>query len=386
MILLIDPVSDLVGRLREARPDVDVRHVGDALAGERAIQEREPAVIVLGAALEQDEALDLARKLHEQHPSVSIVLASRREGPTLYRLAMRSGISDVLPERADLDEIRDVLGRALEEAARLRVLGEEPESPHGRIVATFATKGGTGKSFLATNLSTLLADRYPGEVVLVDLDLQAGDSALMLQLIPERSIAEASDLGAGLDAEALRGFLTRSRDLWVLAAPDHPIHAEEVSPEDVVRILGLLREMFRFVIVDGPPFFTDQMLAALDLIDELAIVSSLDVPSIKNLRLCMETLRELGVPRERMRLVLNRADSKVGLTVREVEKSLGTSIDLQVPSSREVPFAMNQGQAIVAARPKSAVSRALRGSLELFDPDGSSPASRHWVARRRNDH
>jgi pilus assembly protein CpaE len=387
MILIIDPVSDLIGRLKEARPDIDIRHVGDAAAGERVLEDETIATVVLGAALHQDEALDLAKKLHEQHPSVTIVLATRAEGPEVYRQAMRAGVSDVLPARADSEEIGEVLDRAVEESNRLRLVAEEPDQPRGgTIISTFATKGGCGKSFVATNLATLLAERYPHQVVLVDLDLQAGDAALMLQLVPERGLAEVAELGEGLDDEALRGHLTATRDLYVLAAPSHPIHAEEVSPEVVVRVLQLLREMFKFVIVDGPPFFTEQMLAALELIDTVAVVSSLDVPSIKNLRLCIETLSELGVPRERMKLVLNRADSKVGLNVREVEKSLGTTIDLQLPSSREVPFAVNQGLPIVTARPKSPVSKALRGSLPMFDQVGGRQTARARGSRRRSEH
>jgi pilus assembly protein CpaE len=385
MILLIDPVSDLVGRLEEARPDLDVHHVGDVHAAERALEERDVEAVLLGHAFPTDDALELARKLHEANPDVSIVLATKQEGPELYREAMRAGVADVLPGKAELDEVGEVLDRAIAETLRRRATAEGTDKPPvGTTIATFSTKGGCGKSFLATNLATLLAERYPGEVVLVDLDLQAGDAALMLQLIPERSLREAAELGTGLDDEALRGFLTRTRNLEVLAAPNHPIHAEEVTPDTVVRVLELLRHMFRWVIIDGPPSFTEQMLAALDQIDVVAVVSSLDVPSIKNLRLSIETLQELGVPRDRMKLVLNRADSKVGLTVREVEKSLGTTIDMQLPSSREVPFAVNQGLAIVSARPKSAVSKALREALPMFDTGPrSADEGRAWGVRRR---
>jgi pilus assembly protein CpaE len=364
VILLIDPASDLVGELQRAT-DTPIQHVTDVQAGQRVLDERDVEVIVLGPAIPQDEALDVARKLHEQHPRAPLVLCALTAGPSLYREAMRAGVSDVLPWDASTDEVRDVLERASAEAVRLRTIeAEEAGTRLATTLATFSTKGGCGKSFLATNLAVMLAQRYPGDVVLVDLDLQAGDVAIMLQLMPERGLREVAELGADLDDEAMRGFLTPAGELRVLAAPSHPVHAEEVTAATVTRVLEILRPMFRWIVIDGPPSFTDQMLAALEFIDTVVVVSSLDVPSIKNLRLSVDTLRELGMPRERLKLVLNRADSKVGLTVREVEKSLGTRIDVTIPSSREVPYAVNQGVPIVVTRPRTPVARALVDALD----------------------
>jgi pilus assembly protein CpaE len=370
VILLIDPAPELVGELRRATA-VDVHHVLDVQAGQRVLDERPVEVIVLGSAIPEDEALDSARKLHEQHPQAILVLCALQTGPSLYREAMRAGVSDILPWDAATDEVRDVLERARTDATRLRAVEEESGPRVGTTLATFSTKGGCGKSFLATNLAVVLAQRYPGEVVLVDLDLQAGDVSIMLQLMPERGLREVAELGDELDDEALAGFLTPAGELKVLAAPSHPVHAEEVTAETVVRVLERLRTMFRWIVIDGPPSFTDQMLASVEYIDTVIVVSSLDVPSIKNLRLSVDTLRELGFPRDRLKLVLNRADSKVGLTVREVEKSLGTRIDVTIPSSREVPYAVNQGVAIVTTRPRTPVAKALVAAVDIIT-DGRS--------------
>jgi pilus assembly protein CpaE len=377
LLLLIDPVSELLGELQRAVPELDVHHVLDVQAGQRSLDERDVEVVVLGPALQQDEALDTARKLHEQYPLATIVLCTMADGSSLYREAMRAGVSDVLPWNAEVDEIRDVLERARAEAQRLRAAEAQELRPAlGTTLATFSTKGGCGKSFLATNIAVMLSQRHPGDVVLVDLDLQAGDVAIMLQLMPERGLREAAELEDDLDEQALAGFLTPAGELKILAAPNHPVHAEEVTAETVVRVLKLLRTMFRWVVIDGPPSFTEQMLAAIEYVDTVVVVSSLDVPSIKNLRLSVDTLKELGLPRDRMKLVLNRADSKVGLTVREVEKSLGTRIDVTIPSSREVPYAVNQGVAIVTTRPKAAVSKALHEALEIVTDGHASSRNR----------
>ena len=389
MILLIDPIAEFVGQLRDAQPDREVHAATDIDQAQQHLDQRDLEVIVIGPSLNNDDALEAARKLNAADPSVSVVLATRTDSASLYREAMRAGVDDVVHWQADRDEVRDVLDRASLETRRVRSY-EQPDddTPQAAtVLAVFATKGGCGKSFVATNLATLLADRYPGEVALVDLDLQAGDAALMLQLVPERSLQDAAEYGDGLDDQALRGLISKAGNLNVLAAPSHPVHAEEVTPEVVIRVLELLRSMYRYVIIDGPPSFTEQMLAAIDVIDNVVVVSSLDVPSIKNLKLSVQTLKDLGVSRERMKIVLNRADSKVGLGVREVEKSLGTTIDITLPSSREVPFAVNQGVAIVNVRPKAPISKALRDAVQLFDRTAGSPDGNGHRARRsrKND-
>jgi pilus assembly protein CpaE len=376
LLLLIDPVTELLTELQRAAPGFEFHHVNDVQAGQRTLDERDVGVVVLGPALPPGEALDAARKLHEQYPLATLVLCAMNEGSSLYREAMRAGVSDVLPWNAEADEIRDVLERARAEAVRLRTVEAQELRPTlGTTLATFSTKGGCGKSFIATNLAVMLSQQHPGDVVLVDLDLQAGDVSIMLQLMPERGLREAAELEDDLDEQALAGFLTPAGELKVLAAPNHPVHAEEVTAETVVRVLKLLRTMFRWVVIDGPPSFTEQMLAAVEYVDTIVVVSSLDVPSIKNLRLSVDTLKELGLPRDRMKLVLNRADSKVGLTVREVEKSLGTRIDVTIPSSREVPYAVNQGVAIVTTRPKASVSKALHEALQIVT-DGQAGRQR----------
>ncbi len=387
MILLIDPIAEFVGTLRDAQPDREVETVTDIDKAQQYLDQRGLEVVVIGPSFNNDDALEVARKLHAADPSVSVVLATRTDSASLYREAMRAGVDDVVHWQADRDEVRDVIDRASLETRRVRSY-EQPEddTPQAATtIAVFATKGGCGKSFVATNLATLLADRYPGEVVLVDLDLQAGDAALMLQLVPERSLQDAAEYGDGLDDQALRGLVSKAGNLSVLAAPSHPVHAEEVTPEVVLRVLELLRSMYRYIIIDGPPSFTEQMLAAIDVIDNVVVVSSLDVPSIKNLKLSVQTLKDLGVSRDRMKIVLNRADSKVGLGVREVEKSLGTTIDIALPSSREVPFAVNQGVAIVNVRPKAPISKALREAVQLFDRKAGDAGSGRARRSRQKD-
>lgn len=384
MLLVLDPAGELAERLAGIRGD-DVTRVSDLLGVERHLDRHrtDTSVVVIGPAVEPDTALDITTKLNERYPELSVVLCPLADSSELLRAAMRAGASDVLAWDSGADEVRDVLGRASRQTLRLREgeWSDDVESHTGTVISTFSTKGGCGKSLIATSMATLLAQEAPDDVVLLDLDLQAGDAAVMLQLMPERGILEAADLGSGLDESALRAFLTRhDSGMQVLTAPPRPEQAEQITPQAVGHILQLLRSMFRWVVIDGPPFFTDQLLTALDHTDQVVVVTSMDVPSIRSLKTAMETLRELGFARERLRLVLNRADSKVGLTLREVERSLGTDVDATLPSSRDVPFAINQGVPVVLSQPKAPVSRALGVLLDTVRP---TPAERRQERSRR---
>ena len=209
---------------------------------------------------------------------------------------------------------------------------------------------------------------------MVDLDLQFGDLAIMLQLFPARTIYDAAQNLDRLDADALKGYLTPHRgQVFLLAAPLEPGLSETISAEAVAKIIRLMKRIYKYVIIDTPPSFTDHVLAALDESDESVLITSMDVPSIKNLKLSLQTLELLGFGRDRIRLVLNRADAKVGLRVQEVEKTLGTRIDVPIPSSREVPLSINRGTPLILEDPKSPVVASIMRLVDIIG--ASAPAA-----------
>jgi pilus assembly protein CpaE len=234
-------------------------------------------------------------------------------------------------------------------------------APRGKVITVFSAKGGCGKTTLATNMAAALADRGRREVCLVDLDLAFGDVAIALQLFPAHTIADAVPLSENLDFTALQALLTpHSPGLTTLVAPVEPGSAESIPASLIGHIIELLREQFDYVVVDTPPAFDDQVLTAFDLSDVVCLLATLDIPALKNLKLTLETMELLNYPRDRWRIVLNRADSKVGLAISEVEKTLRTTIAVQIPSSRDVPAAINRGVPIVLDDPKHPVSVAIR--------------------------
>ena len=320
--------------------------------------------IVVGPSVDQDSALALAQSMRVQRPSLGVILVRRRVDTAVLSAALRMGVRDVVEER-DLGALSQAVTRSKKVARELRESvpdGEsaEPGPTRGRLITVFSAKGGCGKTTLSTNLAATLADGGKNEVVLVDLDLAFGDVAIALQLFPQHTIADAVVLGESIDESALRSLLTpHSPGLMALAAPMQPGVEKTIDATLVTQILLLLKDMFDYVVVDTPPAFDDQVLAAFDASDCIALIATLDIPALKKLKLTLETLDLLDYPKERWNLILNRADSKVGLAIPEVEKTLGHTISVQIPSSRDVPATINRGVPIVLDDPRHPVSEAI---------------------------
>jgi pilus assembly protein CpaE len=347
--------------------------------------------IVLGPSVDQQDVFTLAETLRVSRPSLGVVMVRRRIDTAILSDALRAGVREVVQER-DLAGLSSAVRRQREIAARLRESVDNPEgaAPHakrGRVVTVFSAKGGCGKTTLSTNLAAAIAQSGKGSVALVDLDLAFGDVSIALQLFPTHTIADAVPIGDELDGPALVSLLTAHRSgLQALVAPMEPSAADTISTELVVHILELLREEFDYVIVDTPPALDDHVLAAFDRSDVVALLATLDIPALKNLKLTLETLDLIGFSRDRLKVVLNRSDSKVGLALSEVEKTLKAPIVAQIPSSRDVPASTNRGVALVSDDPKHPVSLAISAFIDEYvvaATDDAIPAQMRTDRRSR---
>lgn len=380
----------------------------------------EVAGVVVGPGADAADALALAARLREAAPELAVVLLrpQGQDAGELLRAALQAGVRDVVTALRDPAVVRGACARALELTRALRgqaaVAAEaddaEPgRSQDGKVITVFSSKGGCGKTFLATNLAVALAARGSGglrsgapatassgprqpngspprrpgfEVALVDLDLHFGDVAITLQLFPAHTIQDVARAGAGLDPGTVASFLTRHQSgLWALVAPNEPAVAETISPVVVVTVLRALRRRFAYVVVDTPAAFSDQVLAAFDESDRIILLGTLDVPSVKNLKLAMRTMESLRYPRDKTCLVINRADSRVGLRLSDVERILGRHVDVALPSSRGVPLSVNKGSPILVEEPRSGVAEAIRGLADQLA--AATPARPARPARGR---
>ena len=382
-VIVVEPVEAGAAWLAHALAGLDQRILratsADEAMGAIAAEGREVVAALIGSGLADEHALGLASRLQQAAPEVAVVLLRERESGQMLRSALRFGVRDVLGASSDVESVRMSVVRAIELATSLRgrlaagSAAARPEAPgrrSGRVITVFSAKGGCGKTFLATNLAVALA-AGGSEVALVDLDLHFGDVAIVLQLFPTRTIQDAAR-DHGLDAGTLRSYLTpHHAGIWALAAPTEPPVADTVSASAVSTILKLLRSGFAHVVVDTPAAVTDQVLAAFDESDAIALLATLDVPSIKNLRLTMQTMERLRYPPSRIRVIVNRADSQVGLRLPDVEKVLGTTVDLTIPSSRSVPLSVNKGNPVMLEEPRGNVAEAIRRLAAELAPEAS---------------
>ncbi len=318
----------------------------------------------------QSEPLDVAVLVHEgtsepheelarlrEHTGAPVVLATTTPSSGLVRWALDAGVADVLWLPASEESVLFVVEKAAQTARQL-----EPGSGEGRVVTVFSPKGGSGKSVVSTNFAVAAATHAGTKTLLIDLDLQFGDAAIMLGLAPDNTVRELLGTPAALDGEKLGVYTERhSSGVDVLPAPMSPEDAELVGEEAIRSLLRVARESYDLVVVDTAPFFYGPMLATLDQTDELLLLCNPDVPTLKNVRLTLKTLELLSFPEDRLRIVLNRASANL-MDRGDVEAALDRKVDWVLPLDPTVPIAVNGATPAVLSRPDAPFGIAM---LEL---------------------
>jgi len=362
-----------------------VEHLADL---RRGLADSARDLVVIGPDVDLAAALEFAAAIRIDQPALGVVLIRHRLDTGLLTQALRAGVRDVVAAH-DMQRLSQACraSRALSEQLR-RAAGLAPaalDRRRGRIVTVFGAKGGTGKSIVCTNLGIALT-LAGARTCLIDLDLAFGDVAVMLSLVPERTIADAIPMADTLDAAGVESLISpHISGLDTILAPSEPRTAESVSADLVARLFPLITGLYDIVLVDTPPAFTEHVLAALDVTDELVLVTTPEVPSIKNLKLTLQTLDLLGFPGERRKIVLNRADARLRLGAADVSSMIEMPVHVEVPADRAVPLSINKGVPLVAERPKHPASRALQNlAAALWPGEGTAPGlARHRNNRRR---
>lgn len=338
-------------------------------------------VLVVACGTYGEDAGALIREAVEDRPERPVVLVTQGAPNGYVDHAFSAGAADivVLPEPCAVQladalshQVRFTLGKVI---ARRSGVGSGAE---GKMVVMIGPKGGSGKTLTATNLAAALGDAGRS-VVVVDLDLQFGDVGLALGLTPETTIYDLLVSGGSMDAEKLDAFLVEHQSgARALLAPRRPDEAGRITVDFLREVYVLLRATHDVVIVDTPPAFTAEVIAAVDASSHVCMVGMLDALSLKNTRLGFETLERMGYAGDNIRFLLNRADSQVGITLSDVEAIVGHAPDVLVPSDRAITRSVNEGTPIALKSAGSDAGRAFHGLAALVagTPETVAPNKR----------
>jgi pilus assembly protein CpaE len=330
----------------------------------RLLQDEPIDLVVLGCAGYSDRALVFLESAVRQNGDRPVVVLAQSAPSGFVRRVLEMGGEDILLLPQTAGDVVFALQKAVARRQGAHAGGSKTEK--GRLIAVLGPKGGTGKTLTSSNLCVALAQKGHSTAI-VDLDLQFGDIALCMGLPPEHTIHDLSVTSGSIDLEKLDAFLARHPSgARALIAPNRPDQASTVTSQLVQEVYATLRSEFDFTVVDTPPGFTPEVITTIDASTDVVMVGMLDSLSLKNTKLGLETLELMGYDQDRITLVLNRAQSRVGISHSDVVAVLGRKPDVLVPSDREIPRAVNEGIPIMMAQPNSEASLAFGQLADLF--------------------
>jgi len=343
-------------------------------------------VVVLSPGVKDTDAFGLADFLGRVSPATAVLLVRDQPMDGLLTAAMRAGIRDVVDMSKGGAELRESLKRAIVWSENLRSIREMSDSGpelRGKVISVFSSKGGTGKTFLTTNMASALAKESGKDTAVLDLELELGDVFSYFGTEPSRPLADLVGLGDDAKREELIEVGTElAPHLYGFGSQHEPGGGTAVTGEAIGKVVRTLRRSFDYVVIDGTAQYTDPVLAAFDLSDAVCLIAALDVVGIRHLSLALQTFLSLGFPRDRFRVILNRADSKVALEVADVERIVKVKADAMIPSSRLVPTSLNLGKPVVLSDPRSAVAKAVTQLARSFIGTSDAEARRGMFGRR----
>ncbi|MBA2700955.1 MAG: response regulator [Chloroflexi bacterium] len=410
-VLIVDDIPetrDHLTKLLGFEGDIDV--VGSAASGGEGISlasSLAPDVVLMDINMPDMDGIAATEQLSRTVPGASVIMTSVQGEADYLRRSMLAGAREFLVKPFSSDEltasIRQVHGRERDKVSRMAAVsassatgggsssnGTGPGTEPGQVVAVFSPKGGVGRTTVAVNIAVAAATDLGKKVVIVDGSFQFGDVGVLLNLNPKsKSIADLiPELeAAGGEPESIDTFvISHSAGVRVLLAPPSPEMAELITPAGIKRVIEALRKTNDLVVVDCSAYFNDTTLAILDSADVILTLLSLEITSIKNMRLFMEVAQQLGYEDGKVRLVLNRADSALGIRVADVEHSIGRKVtDTIVSDGRSVVYALNRGVPFYLSNREAQVSQdILRLTRSVVGESASAADASRKAAPRKS--
>jgi pilus assembly protein CpaE len=375
-VAVVEPDANLRTRLA-----VELSGAGQFETMEDLIQHLDPSrpvVAVFGPGFASPIGFQHVHRVTSSYTMLGVVFAVYELSTDVLQQALRAGARDavVIGGEASLNQSVDRVGELLAGAVTTRVQAPTTRTGEpGRLISVFSTKGGVGKTCVAINVAAAMAKRSSEPVVLIDGDLQFGDVSVMLSLQSQNTVLDAAAAVQYGDMELVQSLADKdpATGLLVLPAPIESMPPDALLPGEMVNICAALQAIAGHVVIDLPSVFNEYVLAIIEASDDVLLVGSMDIPSIKNLKIGMQQLDLRAIAGPKLKLVLNHANAKVKLDVKEIERVLGMSADFPIPDDIAMPMSVNAGRPVVVNEPKSPVSRALDHIAEALLGPNASP-------------
>jgi pilus assembly protein CpaE len=392
-VLIVDDVQesrDNVERLLRFEPDIQI--VGKAADGREAVDlalSREPTVIVMDVNMPDMDGIEATKAILTRRPNTGVVMMSVLNEPDTLRRSMLAGAREFLVKPFSLDELLTSVRTVHQMVAMLPSLATQVSMPllptsepsrrtgKARILTFASSKGGVGRSVLATNFAVALRETSGQQVALVDANVAFGDVAVLMNVAEGKTIVDAVPYQNQIDTDLLETILEDHRSgVRLLLSPTAPQDAEAVTPEIFRDCLTVMTEMFDYIVVDGRPGFDDMNLLVFDVSDLLFLVTTMDMTAIKDARQFLEITDLLGYASERVRVVLNRSNTYSGIPANEIGDSLRRKLWAEVPDEAPAVLrSVNEGVPLVSSRPESKlaleVNKLVTSYLAEIDPEAS---------------
>lgn len=386
-VLVVDDIAETRENVRKLLQfEADIEVIGTARSGKEAVQlaeELKPDVILMDINMPDMDGITATGLIRQRNPVVQIVFLSVQGDPNYMRRAMQAGAHDFLTKPPMADELISAVRRAgqmaqMERARTAQVTASVTAAAaqptlsgnfvNGRVIMVYSPKGGTGVTTLATNLAITLHNDET-RAVLVDGNLQFGDVAVFLNEQGKNTILDLAPRADELDPDIIDSVLLKhaASGIRVLPAPAKPEHADHVTPDQFGKLVKYLRQIYAYVVIDTNHILNEVTLTALDVSDVIVLVCTQDIPAIKNVRLFLDLLATLGVPRERLCLVMNKYDKRISITPEKVGENLKQPVVGVIPLEEAVVIpSVNRGIPFMVDNKTKTVSRAVFALAEAI--------------------